>query len=448
MARGVTMASSRGPAHRRRSSKEIQRELRELGSRAPSLSDADLRDLARERARHVLTRAVVTVVVTLVVSLAALQWLRPVPAPRFVASTPSSVRLPGTAPRLDWPSAGAATLSVEGVSSLGSVGPTSPMLVGGLAQVMTAYVVLQDHPLSAGAAGPAIPVTPSVLAFYRSVENSQPVLPLTAGESLTELQALQGILVASGSDVATLLADWDSGSVPQFVAKMNAVGRRIGLQSTTFDDPSGFLLGTESTPSDMVRLGEAAMALPAFRAIVSMPQAVLPVAGLVYNLDTDVGSDGFVGIKTGSDTDSGGCFLFDAQQVVDGTTVSVVGAVLGQFSATPTTTALVEADRLVRGVFAVVRRFPVVTRGAPMGRVVTSWGASAPVQASTDGNVVGTAGTVVPLHTTPRGLSPTVPAGAAVGVLHGTLGAAQLRVVLRTTRALPGPSVIWRLTRL
>ena len=52
------------------------------------------------------------------------------------------------------------------------------------------------------------------------------------------------------------------------------------------------------------------MAIPTFRQIVAMPQVTLPLAGLVYNLDFDLGRDGIVGIKTGSDAAAGGCFLF------------------------------------------------------------------------------------------------------------------------------------------
>jgi len=38
------------------------------------------------------------------------------------------------------------------------VGSTQPTPITGLAKVMTAHVLLQDHPLAPGAAGPAIPV--------------------------------------------------------------------------------------------------------------------------------------------------------------------------------------------------------------------------------------------------------------------------------------------------
>jgi D-alanyl-D-alanine carboxypeptidase (penicillin-binding protein 5/6) len=80
----------------------------------------------------------------------------------------------------------------------------------------------------------------------------------------------------------------------------------------------------------MISLGEAAMSIPVFAQIVAMPQVTLPLAGLVFNLDADLGQNGIVGIKTGSDSTSGGCFLFESQETVGGKSLTLVGAVLGQ----------------------------------------------------------------------------------------------------------------------
>ncbi len=130
---------------------------------------------------------------------------------------------------------------------------------------MTAYVVLQDHPIAPGAAGAAIPVTAATItAAQIEAATQQAVVPVAAGETLTELQALEGLLVAQGNDIATLLADWDASSTTAFVAKMNIAAHILGLDSTTFTDPSGLDPGSVSTPADLIRLGEAAMAIPAF----------------------------------------------------------------------------------------------------------------------------------------------------------------------------------------
>jgi D-alanyl-D-alanine carboxypeptidase (penicillin-binding protein 5/6) len=67
---------------------------------------------------------------------------------------------------------------------------------------------------------------------------------------------------------------------------------------------------------------------------VATPSAALPVAGAVYNTDTLLGHDGFIGVKTGSDGAAGGCFAFRAIRWLGGTPggypTTITGVVLGQ----------------------------------------------------------------------------------------------------------------------
>ena len=64
--------------------------------------------------------------------------------------------------------------------------------------------------------------------------------------------------------------------------------------------------------------------------MVATESYVLPVAGTVHNTDELLGTHGFVGIKTGSDDAAGGCFMFRARRMVEGTLVNLTGVVLGQ----------------------------------------------------------------------------------------------------------------------
>ncbi|HEV3165854.1 MAG TPA: hypothetical protein VGZ22_17630, partial [Isosphaeraceae bacterium] len=140
---------------------------------------------------------------------------------------------------------------------MGQLHGSQSVPVAGLAELLAAYVVLSDHRLAPGDEGPAIPVTADALAAYQAGQASrESEVPIAAGESLTELQALEGLLVDSGADMATVLADWDAGSVSAFVAKMNAAASRLGLASTHITDPSGVDPATTSTAEDLVRLGE------------------------------------------------------------------------------------------------------------------------------------------------------------------------------------------------
>jgi D-alanyl-D-alanine carboxypeptidase (penicillin-binding protein 5/6) len=156
------------------------------------------------------------------------------------------------------------------------------------------------------------------------------VVALRAGERLTERQALLALLLPSANNVAALLAHAVGGSVDRFVAQMNRTARLFGMRDTTYTDPSGFDDGTVSTAVDQLRLAQIAAGEPALAEMMSLRSAVLPVAGTVRNTDTLLGSDGFVGMKTGSDDAAGGCFMFRARRVVDGHAVELIGVVLGQ----------------------------------------------------------------------------------------------------------------------
>lgn len=385
----------------------------------------------------------------LLVALLVVQLFRPTPSPSFRPAFSGVIRLPGIAPSLPWPSTGSAAVSVVGGASLGHAGSQGAVPIAGLTKVLTAYVVLKDHPLGPYDEGPSITVDAPTLAAYQSgLALKESEVPVTAGETLTERQALEGLLVASGVDMSTLLADWDAGSAPGFVAKMQSTARSLGMSSTHITDPSGVDPSTVSSPSDLVVLGEAAMGDAVFREIVSMGQVTLPGAPTVYNFDYLVGRDGFVGISTGSDAAAGGCFLFESQRTVGGRTVSLVGVVLGQQATSPIEQVLLVADFLVNAAARSLEDVNVVSAGARVGQVRAPWGASAPVTSSLTVSVVGIPGGLVPVTFRLGKLSSQIAAQTRLGVLRfGSTGHSQ-EATLQLAGDLPGPSVLWRLTRL
>ena len=117
-------------------------------------------------------------------------------------------------------------------------------------------------------------------------------MPIAAGEQLTELQALQALLLPSANNIAAVLARWDAGSADRFVARMNATARSLGMTHTRYTDPSGYDAATVSTAADQVRVVDRAMRLPVFASIVATPSATLPVAGTVHNTNTCSGTTG------------------------------------------------------------------------------------------------------------------------------------------------------------
>ena len=254
------------------------------------------------------SRALIAGAVILVAAVAwvAVQLLRPVPSMALTASVTTARVLPGAAPRPDWPGRAQAAAGLPGTGLLGAHGGSQPVPIASLAKIMTAYVVLGDHPLPAGGSGPAITVTAADAAAYASDQRQgQSVVKVSAGEKLTERQALEAMLIPSGNNIASMLARWDAGSEEAFVAKMNARARSLGLRSTRYADASGADPATVSTASDQFRLTLRALQIPAFRQIVAMPQVTLPVAGVAYNVNSGLGHDGIVGVKTGSSSTGG-----------------------------------------------------------------------------------------------------------------------------------------------
>jgi serine-type D-Ala-D-Ala carboxypeptidase (penicillin-binding protein 5/6) len=232
---------------------------------------------------------------------------------------------------VSWPADGASAADVSGFGVVYGPGATRPAPIASVAKVMTAYVILHDHPLTADGSGPDIEVQPSEAAAYPSQARAgESLVPVVSGEMLTERQALAALLLPSADNVAWILARWDAGSQAGFVARMNATARRLGMTDTSYTDPSGLDPSTVSTAADQVRLGMAAMRVSALAAIAAEPTAVVPVAGLVRNTNTLLGQDGIVGLKTGSTQAAGGCVLVAAWHQGSGHRTLIVAATFGQ----------------------------------------------------------------------------------------------------------------------
>ena len=247
-----------------------------------------------------------------VAAIAAALGPRSRPRPRVATSSTAATSRRRALPSTVWPAYGQAAVQI-GQSQI-HAGPNQHAApIASVAKVMTAYLVLRDHPLRPGEDGPTITLTDADVADTdRRRGQEESVVSIAAGEQLTERQALQALLLPSANNIAAVLARWDAGSVERFVARMNATARSLGMAHTRYTDPSGYDDATVSTAADQLRIVDRAMRLPVLASIVATPTATLPVAGTVRNTNTLLGHDGFVGVKTGSDAAAGGCFAFRA----------------------------------------------------------------------------------------------------------------------------------------
>src|SRR6185312_13585739 len=152
---------------------------------------------------------------------------------------------------VSWPAQGVSAADIGGIGVVAGPGATRPVAIASVAKVMTAYVILHDHPLTADGSGPDITVQPQEAAAYPAqVRDGDSLVPVVAGETLTERQALEALLLPSADNMAWILARWDAGSQAAFVARMNATARHLGMTDTDYTDPSGLDSSTTSTAAD------------------------------------------------------------------------------------------------------------------------------------------------------------------------------------------------------
>ncbi|WP_240507389.1 D-alanyl-D-alanine carboxypeptidase family protein [Streptomyces kanamyceticus] len=256
------------------------------------------------------------------------------------------------ADRLDlpWPEEGQTALAVEKAGALGVKGAQQPVPIASLTKVMTAYVILKEHPLKGGENGPVVKVDEQAAAEAHSLSES--TAPVRQGQLLSQRKLLELMLLPSGNNVARLLARWDSGSQKKFTAKMNAAAARLGMVHTTYTGASGFESTTRSTAADQLRLAREAMKEPALRATVALRSTKLPgQAEPVRNTNKLLERPGVIGLKTGSSTPAGGNLMW-AAEIPDGTSHHVVyGVVLSQRVGTSPTegnqAALESSERLL-----------------------------------------------------------------------------------------------------
>jgi D-alanyl-D-alanine carboxypeptidase (penicillin-binding protein 5/6) len=273
------------------------------------------------------------------------------------------------------------------------------------------------------------------------------VVAVQAGEQLTELELLEGLLIPSANNFAETLARWDSGTVDKFVAAMNKRAADLNLTQTKFADTSGASPQTLSTPSDLMRLGMEAMKQEVFAQIVQMAQADLPVAGRVYNVDAVLGQSGIIGIKTGSGLAEGANFLFAADTTIDGQSVRLYGCVMGL----PTLArAFAAAKSLIASMQANLHVRRIIAKNQAVATYATPWGGQSDLLSTVDVDLVEWPGMIVRQRLDAPALvvdKPVAP-GTREGAEHVVLGGYTLDVELVTATPLYPPGRAWRLTRI
>lgn len=133
-----------------------------------------------------------------------------------------------------------------------------PMKIASLTKIMTAIVAIENGNMES---------TLKVSAEAAGKEGSS--IYLKAGEKMTLRNALYGLMLRSGNDAATAIAEHVGGSVEGFVYLMNKKADEIGLAHSHFMNPSGLDEQSHySSANDLAKLTVYALHNPDFKEIV------------------------------------------------------------------------------------------------------------------------------------------------------------------------------------
>ncbi|RFA09068.1 hypothetical protein B7R54_07395 [Subtercola boreus] len=240
----------------------------------------------------------------------------------------------GAAAALQFPEVGAGAVGIAApdgsVRVLGQGGDTGTRPIASITKVITALVVLGEHPLADGAdQGPTITLGQADLDVTEEVEaEDQFTEPMYSGQQVTLHDALAITLLTSANNYAESVARWAFGSEDAYLAAARAWLAANGLTQTTLADASGLDPGSASSTADLLHVAALAHANPALVAIAGMPTYDQPDLGTIANQNILLGEDGVDGLKTGSTSYAGFTLLTSAVVPVGAQPVTLVAVVL------------------------------------------------------------------------------------------------------------------------
>lgn len=154
---------------------------------------------------------------------------------------------------------------------------------------------------------------------------------LQEGEILRLADLLYILLLSSGNDAATALAEHTGGSVEHFAQMMNDQARALGAVNSNFTNPHGLHNPDHyTTAGDLAIIAREAMKNPVFRKIAgtyhfnterTLPKAVkgIPQVDFVNHNKLmrpgySLAFEGVTGVKTGYTDEAGQCLVASAQR--------------------------------------------------------------------------------------------------------------------------------------
>ena len=234
-------------------------------------------------------------------------------------------------------------------------------------KIMTALVTLENARLDE-----RVTVSPQAVRVPGSDAG------LRAGQTLTVLELLHGLLLPSGNDAANVLAEHVAGSQEAFVRLMNERAAELGAARTRFANAHGLDAPDHySTAYDLAILARAAMLFPTFSQIVRTPVFQPQSISRTWRNTNQLlwAFEGIEGVKTGTTSGAGYCLVAAASR----SGMRLIAVVL----ASPDRYG--DAVRLLEYGFDRFHLLTLASHGSVLARVRVP-GGLAPLEAAVDGD--------------------------------------------------------------
>lgn len=252
-----------------------------------------------------------------------------------------------------------------------------------ITKVMTALLVMEA--LDNGTLTTDTVITVSEAAAKKTYSNESSA-NLKVGEQLTVEQLLYCLMLPSANDAAKALGEAVSGSISDFVARMNQRAQELNCKNTHFVNPHG-LHDPEhyTTAYDISLIFAQALKHDLFRTIIATPSYKVPATNLkderlFYNTNGLISNLYYIGYtypkciggKTGTTDEAGRCLVSAAE---DGDTL-LISVILGsgvvERNGEQKQGQLTESAKLLDYGFDNFRRVTITRESEPVAKVAVT----------------------------------------------------------------------------
>lgn len=204
----------------------------------------------------------------------------------------------------------AVLINTETGATLYSKNTKAVMAPASTTKIMTAILAIEKGDLEA-----------KVKVSSRAASMPATRMNLRAGEVQSLHDLLYGLMLSSGNDAATAIAEFIAGSETRFAQMMTAKARQLGMAKTSFKNASGLPAANHyTTAQDLAILACYALKNPVFKEIVQTKIATVPssrsnVIRSLTNHNKLLWQYPYTtGIKTGYTRRAGRCLVASATQ--------------------------------------------------------------------------------------------------------------------------------------